>query len=60
MANSDAVLKNLKHKEGVSYPVLVPNLKGLESKKKQIKQTNKNTQTYTNTHTTIFQLTFRS
>lgn len=31
MADSDEVLKNIKRKTGVSYPVLVPNLKGLET-----------------------------
>jgi len=31
MSDSGEVLKNLKHKPGVSYPVLVPNLKGFES-----------------------------
>lgn len=31
MADSDEVLRNILHKPGVSYPVLVPNLKGLEA-----------------------------
>lgn len=31
MADSAAVLKGIQHKSGMSYPVLVPNLKGFES-----------------------------
>jgi len=31
MADSDAVLKGIRKKEGVSYPVLVPNEKGMEA-----------------------------
>lgn len=33
MADSDIVLKNIKQRPGVSYPVLVPNLKGFEAAK---------------------------
>jgi hydroxymethylglutaryl-CoA lyase len=31
MAESDAVLRQIRRRQGVRYPVLVPNLKGLEA-----------------------------